>query len=100
MKKEDAIKMIEESCFSDFEVRCYNKKSRLCDLCKKDVPRDFVITGKFLHGGNFRNYKLKTDGNKHIAKHICVDCIARLFPEDLIGSSPDKNKEENSDEKK
>lgn len=99
MTKEEAMKIIEESCFNDFDVRCYNKKNRLCDLCKKDVPRDFVITGKFLHGGNFRNYKLKTDGNKRIAKHICVECFIRLFPGDLIENFPNENEEKKNNEK-
>lgn len=79
MTKEEAMKAIIESPCSDFDVRCYNKKRWSCDLCKRQVPRDFVITGKFLHGGNFRNYKLKTDGNKHITKHICVDCFISFF---------------------
>lgn len=94
MTKEEAMKAITESPCNDFDVRCCNRKRRSCDLCKRQVPRDFVITGKFLQGGNFRNYKLKTDGNKHIAKHICIDCYIRLFPEDLIEKTSDKKEGE------
>ncbi len=83
MKKDDAIKMIQESDCNNFTVICVYPK-KVCDLCKKPRDREFTITAKHCYGHNEAGIKLRypESRGRRITKHICTECFVKLFPEE------------------
>ena len=58
---------------------------KTCDLCKEPCTREFEIRSKHLDSWGCKKFTFKkTNKSKWIVKHICEDCYARLFPEDIL----------------
>lgn len=88
LTKDEAIRYINNSPNKLFEVKSISY--RVCELCKQPVKYglEFKIESKHISnidGLKSRPYVFKNTGkSSHLVKHICSDCYAKLFPEDVI----------------